>query len=153
MGIEFWIVLMVILLLIEAATYGLATIWFAAGALVSGIFSLFVDDMVWAEWVIFAVVSAITLFLLRPYAIGRLKEMNKRNKTGIDTYIGQHAKVLETINNLEGSGRADYKGQSWSARSVDDSVVIEKDKLVKILEIKGVALIVEEVKEESNVNS
>ncbi|MBR6273905.1 MAG: NfeD family protein, partial [Lachnospiraceae bacterium] len=71
MGILFWIVLMIVLLVIEAATYGLATIWFAAGALVSGIFSLFVHDMVWLEWVIFAAVSAVTLLLLRPYAIGR----------------------------------------------------------------------------------
>ena len=147
MGILFWIVLMIVLLIIEAATYGLATIWFAAGARVSGIFSLFVHDMVWLEWVIFAAVSAVTLLLLRPYAIGRLKEMNKNNKTGIDTYIGQTAKVLETINNLEGTGRADYKGQSWAARSNDDSKIIEKDSLVKILEIKGVNLIVEEIKE------
>ncbi|MBP3237921.1 MAG: NfeD family protein [Lachnospiraceae bacterium] len=147
MGILFWIILMVILLVIEAATYGLATIWFAAGAFASAIFSIFVKDMVWLEWVIFAVVSAITLLLLRPYAVGKLKEMNRRNKTGIDTYIGQTAKVLETINNLEGVGRADYKGQSWAARSKDDSKIIEKDKLVRILEIKGVNLIVEEIKE------
>ncbi len=147
MGVLFWIILLVIFLILEAITYGLVSIWFAAGALVSAVLSLFIDDLAWVEWAVFAVVSALTLYFLRPYMVDSLKDLRFRNRTGILTYVGQKAKVIEDIDNLSENGRVDYKGQSWAARSVDDNKKISKDAVVVIRDIKGVKMIVEEVKE------
>ena len=133
MGVLFWIILLVIFLILEAITYGLVSIWFAAGALVSAVLSLFIDDL--------------TLYFLRPYMVDSLKDLRFRNRTGILTYVGQKAKVIEDIDNLSENGRVDYKGQSWAARSVDDNKKISKDAVVVIRDIKGVKMIVEEVKE------
>ena len=94
MGLAFWVILLIILLILEAITYGLVTIWFAAGALVSAVLSIFVDDMAWLEWAVFAGVSALTLIILRPYMVDSLKDLRLRNRTGIVTYIGQKAKVI-----------------------------------------------------------
>ncbi len=144
MGVLFWIVLMVALLIIEAMTYGLATIWFACGALVSAFVSLFVEDMAWLEWTIFAAVSAICLIVLRPIAVEKFEKVTKKNKTGIDTYAGQKAMVTEKIDNLAGTGCVDFRGQPWSAKSSNENKTIEAGVSVVVKEVKGAFLIVEE---------
>ncbi len=147
MGILFWIIFFVVLVIIEAITLGLTTVWFAAGALVSAILSLFVEDMAWLEWTVFAAVSGFALFLIRPMVAEKMQKVSEKNanKTGIDTYIGKKAKVTEAIDNLNGGGRVDFNGQSWAAISTADGRKIEKDALVVIRDIKGVKMIVEEL--------
>ena len=69
-----WLVLMVLLLILEAATAGLTSIWFALGALAALIASLF-GGALWLQLVWFFAVSLLTLWLTRPLA---LKYLNSR---------------------------------------------------------------------------
>ena len=68
-----WLLLTAALLVIEALTAGLTTIWFAGGSIVALILT-FLGAPVWLQTGAFAAVSLILLLSTRPLA---LKSMNK----------------------------------------------------------------------------
>jgi membrane protein implicated in regulation of membrane protease activity len=117
---------------------GLTTIWFAIGALVAWFIHL-TGLGLHVQIMVFLIVSIACLVLTRPIAVKKLKV--GKNKTNLDSLIGETAKVETTINNFNNVGYVNLRGQIWSARSIDDEV-IEKDEPVVVKEIKGVKLIV-----------
>ena len=58
-----WLVILVVLVVIELLTMGLTTIWFAGGALIAAIASLFRAPFA-VQVILFLVVSVVLLFLL-----------------------------------------------------------------------------------------
>ncbi len=135
-----WILLLIIFIIVELATMGLATIWFAVGALVATLAAA-LNLPVWLQIVLFLAVSVVLLFFTRPIAV---KYFNKdREKTNAEGLIGQQAIVISEIDNLEGVGQATVNGQEWSARSVDNDKKITVGTIVIIKEIRGVKLYVE----------
>lgn len=134
-----WLILTAALLLIEALTAGLTTIWFAGGA-VAALVCTFLGGPVWLQTGIFASVSLILLLVTRPLA---LRSMRKGSgKTSLDRMIGQEVLVTEKIDNIQGTGEAQIDGQYWMARSADNDQIIEKGEVATIREIQGVKLIV-----------
>ena len=141
MGI-FWLVILVLLALIEFATMGLTTIWFAGGALVAAVIAAF-NGPIWLQVGAFIVVSLVLLIYTRPIA---MKYFNvKRTKTNSESLIGKQAIVTERIDNLQGIGTVTVNGQEWTARSLQQDVDIEEGAVVEIREIQGVKLIVEQI--------
>jgi len=138
-GAIFWLVLLVVLLVVEAETMGLTTIWFAGGALVSFIATLCGVNVV-GQRVIFIIVSMLLLIFTRP--IAKKYVNNKTVKTNIDDLIGKKAVVTMAIDNLAEVGEAHLKGNTWMARAIDDGVKIESGAVVIVEEIRGVKLIV-----------
>lgn len=133
-----WLAVFVLLIVIELATMGLTTIWFAGGAVAGFIASMLGANVV-IQAVVFFVVSIVLLIFTRPFAV-RYVNSNK-TKTNIDGLIGQEALVLEEINNIRETGCARLEGKEWTARSVDDTV-IPADTVVIVERIEGVKLIV-----------
>ena len=134
-----WLIIMVVLIVIEVMTMGLSTIWFALGALISFIASLF-GASVATQIVLFLVVSIISLLLTRPIA---MKYLNKnRMKTNIESLIGKHVVVTVQIDNIEETGQVKVNGIDWTARANNEEQIIEKDSIVEIMRIDGVKLIV-----------
>ena len=129
-----WLAVFVLLIVIELATMGLTTIWFAGGAVAGFIASMLGANVV-IQAVVFFVVSIVLLIFTRPFAVRYINS----NKT--KTNIGQEALVLEEINNIRETGCARLEGKEWTARSVDDSV-IPADTVVIVERIEGVKLIV-----------
>lgn len=134
----FWIVLLVVLVIVEAVTAQLVTIWFAAGA-AAALIAERCHAPEWLQWIIFIAVSVIALIATRPLV--RKATKNKRQPTNADRCIGQTAVVLEEINNIEGKGQVQVNGIPWTARSLDGTV-FKKDELVTVERIDGVKLIV-----------
>lgn len=134
----FWAVLTAVLVVIEAVTVQLVTIWFAVGALSAVVANLLGADIVW-QFVIFTAVSLIMLILTRPY----VKKFVERRTvpTNADRVIGCDAVTQEEINNKMGTGQVKVGGVIWTARSINDEV-IEKDTLVVVEKIEGVKVIV-----------
>ncbi len=89
---------------------------------------------------IFIAVSAIALLVTRPL-VRRLTSA-KKLPTNADMYIGEEGLSLEKIDNLSATGLVKVKGSLWTARSFDDSLVIEKNTPVIVERIEGVKLIV-----------
>ncbi len=139
MTVIFWAVAVVAFVILELATVGLASIWFALGALCALIASL-LGAPVWLQVVWFAIVSIATLLLTRPLAKKYIN--SKTMATNADRVIGGRAVVKERIDDLAGSGAVLADGKMWSARSTDGST-IEPGAIVTVREIRGVKLIVD----------
>ncbi|MCD8347490.1 MAG: NfeD family protein [Lachnospiraceae bacterium] len=137
-----WLAALVIFLAIEAITLGLTTIWFAGGALVAFVLAILQMNLS-VQVTAFCVISVLLLIFTRPAAARWLNR--DRVRTNAQSLVGETAVVTERIDNLAGSGQVQVHGQYWTARSADQSLVIEKEKNVIVEEISGVKLIVKEV--------
>ncbi|MBQ4530456.1 MAG: NfeD family protein [Lachnospiraceae bacterium] len=138
-----WLIILVIMVIIEIATMGLATIWFAGGAVVAFLLAVFGVPFK-IQVVVFLVVSFVMLAATRPIAV---KHLNlKRTKTNIDDLVGKHAIVSKEINNMKGEGQIVLGGIEWTARSTEEETIISVDTEVEIVEIKGVKAIVKPMK-------
>ena len=92
---------------------------------------------------VFAV--SVVLLCQKPLAV---RYMNRGvTKTNVESLIGCTAVVTEEISNLSQTGQVRINDIDWLARAKDNDCMIPKDAVVKILEVHGVKLIVEEVKE------
>ena len=138
-----WLILLIFLVFIEIITLGLTTIWFAGGALVAFIVSLFYDNLL-LEVILFVVISLVLLFFTRP--IVKKFFNSTRTKTNYEAVIGREALVTGTIDNINNAGWAVVNGLEWSARSVNGEL-IEKGTKVLVESISGVKLMVSIKKE------
>ena len=81
----FWIVALIFFIVVEAVTVGLASIWFALGALAALICAA-LHAPVWLQVLWFLVISVATLFLTRPlvkkYAKGHTVATNADRNIG-----------------------------------------------------------------------
>ena len=135
-----WLALTAVLLIIEIATLGLTTIWFAAGALFA-FFAALLGMNQGIQIGVFVVVSVVLLFFTRPLAVKYLN--TKTIKTNTEALVGKTARVIVDINNLKSQGQVVINGLEWTARSSDDTVVFKIGDAVTMVGIEGVKLIVE----------
>ncbi len=134
-----WAALIVVFLIVEGLTAGLASIWFALGS-VAALVSAFLGAPVWLQITLFVIVSALTLIFTRPLA---RKYVNKRiEPTNADRLIGASATVTERIDNIAAKGYVKAGGRLWPARSKSGEP-IEKDTVTVVRSIDGIKLIVE----------
>ncbi len=139
-----WLVILVTLVVIELATMGLTTVWFAGGALVAALASL-LRLPIFVQVILFLVVSGLLLYFTRPLAV---KYFNKdRVRTNAESLVGRQAIVISEIDNLQGIGQVSVGGMEWTARSKRDDTPLPVGAVVIVLAINGVKLIVEEKKE------
>lgn len=145
----FWLIVIIISIGVEAATLGLASIWFAGGALAGLLAAAFNAPLV-VQILLFFVVSLVLLFFTRPIAV---KYFNKeRVKTNVESLVGRQAIVTSEIDNLQGIGQVVVNGQEWSARCIDDRIKIPVGSVVNIMAISGVKLIVKEDAQMEKIN-
>ena len=136
-----WLVLLLLFAGGEAATVGLTSIWFAAGALAALIAAL-LGGALWIQITLFLAVSLLCLAAVRPLAKKHLN--NKVEHTNADRAIGQEALVTEDIDNIQGKGAVIIRGVTWTARS-EDGDPIPTGTMVRVLRIEGVKVFVERV--------
>ena len=133
-----WLILLVVLVAGEAITVGLTFIWFAAGAL-GGLLVAVLGGAVWLQVVVFLILSAVTLILVRPAAAKLLTP--GISPTNADRILSQIALVTEEIDNIAETGQVKLFGQVWSARS-ESGEIIPVQSRVRILRIEGVKVFV-----------
>lgn len=137
-----WIIVIVIALIVEVATLGLTSIWFAAAGLITLLLSFFIPWLP-VQIGIFLILSALMMYFFYPMLRNKIKKDTV--KTNVDAVVGKEAIVTEAIDNIQAAGQVKLSGQFWTARSVDD-VEIEKGTHVIVEEVKGVKLMVKELK-------
>ena len=133
-----WLVVAVVMAIVEAVTVQLVSVWFAVGA-VAGCITSLITPSVSIQLIVFAVVSALALFITRPL-VKHIK-VKKAEATNSDRLIGQEAVVIEAIDNNAAKGMVRVGMSKWTARSADDKP-IEKGASVTVTAIEGVKLIV-----------
>lgn len=133
-----WTAAIILFGIVEAVTAGLVSIWFVGGAL-AALVAAFVGAPLWLQIVLFLLVSAVALALTRPLL--RKITATRAEATNADRVLGAAAKVTETIDNENSVGAVYVDGKTWSARSVDDTV-IPAGSQVHIESMQGVKLLV-----------
>ena len=96
-----WLILMVVLLITEASTVTLVSLWFAGGALAALLMSL-LGAAVWIQVLAFLAVSAVLLTALRP--IAKKHFTPKLTATNVDSVIGSTGLVTAAIDNVSAAG-------------------------------------------------
>ena len=91
-----------------------------------------------------AVAAVIVALPLIWYAIADKANSDKRirkGKANIRGLIGQRCLVVEDISNIHNKGLVKYRGQVWSASSVNPNDFIEEGTIVVIHYVEGVKLV------------
>ena len=91
------------------------------------------------QLVVFAVASTAGVVLLRPIAQRHMSAPQRRD-FGVDALVGKPAYVLQEVTGQD--GRVRIGGEEWTARAMDDSVVIPAGATVDVLLIDGVTAVV-----------
>ena len=133
----FWIAVTVLSVIAEANTYALVAIWFMPSALVATILAFF-NVPVYVQVLVFVVLSALFIIFSRVIFGKTLRP--KHTPTNADSVIGETAIVTEQVCNIENRGLVRVRGQIWSARSADGTV-LEPGEVVCVISIEGVKLI------------
>lgn len=136
-----WLILMVVLLITEASTVTLVSLWFAGGALAALLVSL-LGAAVWIQVLAFLAVSAVLLTALRP--IAKKHFTPKLTATNVDSVIGSTGLVTAAIDNVSAAGQVKLGAMVWTARATDGAPIPEGT-LVKVDKIEGVKAFVSPV--------
>ena len=136
-----WLVIAVVMFVIEAATTGLATLWFGIGAVVAMIMDL-CGASVASQIIVMAVISAVCFAVCMIWIRPKLESLRKKNiqHTNADRLIGREGVVIVPLNATEGKGQVKVDGQIWSAKADTD---IAEGVKVTVRSIEGVKLVVE----------
>ncbi len=134
-----WLAIVVCLAILEMATVSLVSIWFVMSGLLSMIASLFIDNVT-IQIAIFVMLGLIFMMLTRKFV---KKAVPMKTKTNIDRIIGMEGIVTEKITKSH-PGEVKVDGKRWTAGANE---TIEKDTIVKIMEINSTKLTVKRMEE------
>lgn len=137
-----WFLIFLILIIVEVLTINLSTVWFIIGSVFAFFSSFFTRNLNY-QIIVFIVFTIISIILTKRF-LTKVSNFKKIN-TNVDSIIGRTCLVTKDINNLLNQGEIVIDKNIWSALSKDDNVIIREGTKVKICDIKGVEVIVEEV--------
>jgi membrane protein implicated in regulation of membrane protease activity len=93
------------------------------------------------QWIVFTVMSAASLLVLRPIARRHLRTPAQL-RTGTAALVGTQAVVIDRVDRDGGSVK--LAGEVWSARSYDEDQAFEPGTRVDVLKIEGATALVSE---------
>ncbi|MBQ1993951.1 MAG: NfeD family protein [Lachnospiraceae bacterium] len=134
-----WLVAVFVFLVLELISMGLTTIWFAGGAVVAFVASLF-GVPIPVQILLFIVTSVVMLIFTRPVVEKKLN--NSRTKTNVEEIIGKEGKVTEAVDNFNQKGVVVINGLEWSARNGETDDIIPVGAKVIVKEVQGVKVMV-----------
>ena len=135
-----WLVIFVLAIIIEAAEPGLISIWFAGGALVAFILSLFDQIELWVQIVAFIGTSGILLLL--SFVFFRKSFLNVvAQKTNVDALLNTEVALL-TACSKDVLGEVIYRDVTWKVtpKNSEDSFI--PGEIAMVDSIKGNKLVI-----------
>ena len=136
----FWLIAAIGFLVLEGMTFGMVSIWFAAGSAAALLSCLFWPSFR-VQAVVFIVVSILCLAAFKPLAD---KLRRKHTPTNGDRSLGREAKVLTPVSAGK-TGRVRLDGVDWNARCATPGDTLGPGALCRVTEIHSTLLIVEPV--------
>lgn len=137
-----WIIISIVCLILELSSGDFFILCFAIGAAVAAILAGCGLSLTW-QIVLFAVVSALSLLLVRPALIKKLHKPQRERLSNAEALIGQEGRVSEMIE-AGGYGRVAIDGDDWKAQSADGAAV-NKDVRVRVVKMESIILTVEPI--------
>ena len=141
-----WLSLLVVTLIVEAASAALLSIWFSAGALAALILSFIPEVPYWVEVIVFLGVSLVTFLAIRPFL---KKLMAKRiSKSNVDTIVGKTGVIVKETSHLN-PGEVKVGNMVWTALPVSTAHIFKEGDIVLVSAIEGNKLLVSPVAKEA----
>lgn len=133
-----WLIVIILLTILEAATVNLVSIWFIASGLISLIISFF-NNSLYLQFGIFVGIGILLMVITKPILTKKL--VRKDIKTNLDRVINMEGVVTEEISKLK-IGEVQVDGKKWSAIAdskieVGTTVIVDSIDGVKLRVRKG----------------
>ncbi|KAE8763796.1 NfeD family protein [Georgenia thermotolerans] len=135
-----WLGAALVLGVVELVTVDLIFLMFAGGAL-AGALAALLGAPLWGQVLVFAVVSVVLLFGVRPWAKRLLARSTPDTLTNVAAHVGREATVL--IDVTERAGRIKLMGEVWTARAARSGTVLPAGTTVRVVRIDGAIAVVE----------
>jgi membrane protein implicated in regulation of membrane protease activity len=138
---QVWAVLTVVCLILELSAGDFFIICFAIGALFAALVAPISN--VFVQLGVFVVFSAMSIFLVRPFALRYLHKDERPHPSNADALMGREGRVSETIV-AGGFGRVAIDGDDWKAVSTHpDEIPIGTP--VRVIGRESIILTVEKI--------
>jgi membrane protein implicated in regulation of membrane protease activity len=140
----YWLMMGILLIIIEIFTPGFVIASFGIGCLVATVASFIGLNIYW-QILCFCLGTLLVFYGIRPFYKKHVLPEKNQTPTNVEALKGQTARVLDTINPEQGSGRIMVGGEDWRALS-DDGGIINAGESVEILRIEGATVYVRKTK-------
>ena len=135
-----WLLVSLLCLVLELTNGDFFIMCFAIGSVAAAIVSAFSDSFT-LQVIVFAVVSALSIFFVRPFALKYLHKNKDNRVSNADAIIGRTGKVTEPIA-ANGHGRVKVDGDFWKAVAANN-LAIEEGTTVRIVALNSIIVTVE----------
>ena len=133
---KFWLIASGIFFIGEIFTAGFLIFWFALGALLTMIASLFIQN-IFIQATIFIISSTMLILLTKPLINKFISK--KTVATNVYEIIGKKGIVTQKINSINGKGQVKVGNEVWTAISDEE---LPLDAQIEVVKIEGVKLVV-----------
>jgi membrane protein implicated in regulation of membrane protease activity len=132
-----WVLAGLVLLVAEVATPGgFFAVFFGAGAiLVGALKGVGWDGPAWAEWLVFTVLSILSLAFFRDPLMRRF---NLKSGKPVDRMEGEAALVTDEVS-PGGVGKAELRGATWTART-SGTATLPRGQRCRVDRVEGLTL-------------
>lgn len=138
-----WIIISIVCLILELSSGDFFILCFAIGAAAAALVAGCGLTLTW-QIVLFAVISSLSLLLVRPALLKKLHKPNRERLSNAEAMIGQTGRVSEAIE-ANGYGRVAIDGDDWKSVSSDGTAIAWGTR-VRVVKMDSIILTVEPVK-------
>jgi hypothetical protein len=116
-----WLIVGSAFMVIEIITPGgFYILFFGIGAVVVGLLAAAgIAGPPWLQWLLFAVISVMSLLLFRRPLLKKLEKPDR----AVDSIVGEVAVAMSEIQ-VSGIGKAELRGSVWNARNIGSALII-----------------------------
>lgn len=138
-----WLIFAGVCFILEIATEGFLICWLGVGALCAMGLSFIFPEAIFAQIILFAIVSIILIACTRKLA----NKMYSKDEKPMNVYtiLGKKAIVSQVIDNIKGQGQIKIDSDIWSARNEENDEIIAEGDTVEVIRIDGVKAMVKKV--------
>ena len=133
-----WTLIGFFFLALEFVSTTMHSAFFAAGAfLVAILVASHVGGPLWAQLLVFTLFSLLTLLLIRPLVVKKLKLSVTKV---VDTMVGEQATAMEDMG-IAGHGKAEMRGSTWNARNIGETS-LSRGQRATVERVEGLVLFI-----------
>jgi inner membrane protein len=135
----YWLLLGLVLLAVEMTTPGGFYIFFfgLAALIVGALAGLEWLNTAWLQWLLFSVLSLISLFLFRNSLLAWMKAREPVGQD-VDSMVGETAVVIDELP-AGAVGKVELRGTTWNARNAGQTV-LTKGHRARVERVDGLTL-------------
>lgn len=135
-----WLAAAILLAVVEVLSVDLIFLMLAGGAL-AGAVAAALGAPLWAQLLVFSIVSTVLLIAVRPWALKRFRGSAPEHATNVTAHVGRTAVVLLDVTSH--AGRVKLAGEVWTARSAAPNVILPAGSVARVVRIDGATAVVE----------